>query len=423
MLSMAEVLAEATGKAGQRNSVNSGQLDGEPDETGSLFKTLSMEEEPDDKGTGLQMGALLAGAPYVIDTASGHVGIAETATKDDVKSLTSVSSATASGESSPNDSVSDTETTAVNPPPQKKGVKDLMKSCMLQMVACIKCQDESGQKEPFKLPKPSLLNIIFLALNVVLTAIAFATCVVGILSRTDSARLTGLSSWDPSGRLENVNIGEVLKGASVSMTVGGLLAVLLGFLGCCGCIRSHKLMLKVYSALVGIAVAAQVIAIVHALVVKETIKKDTKDKMLRLLKEDYEGTANSTKIFSQFLDVLQVYFGCCGVTNWTNFENSPWYNTKNKFPLNNCSSNATGTSPAPAATAFNASMCKANLTLFPISCCQTQNELNAIVGEGNINLQNEKCQETTPGKDNPNTAKPCFDVIYAWLVSKVIFIN
>lgn len=167
MLNMAEVIAEVTDKVDQRGNVNGSVLDGEPGEVGSLFKTFGMEEEPNDKDIVPEIGGILAVQPYAIDTATDHVDYAETSTKDDQKSLTSMSSGTASGESTSNNSVSDTETPTVIPPPQKKGVKDLMKGCMLQMIACIKCQDESGEKEPFKLPKPSLLNIIFLALNIV----------------------------------------------------------------------------------------------------------------------------------------------------------------------------------------------------------------------------------------------------------------
>ena len=212
-----------------------------------------------------------------------------------------------------------------------------------------------------------------------------------------------------------MDLGEAIKDASAGMTVGGLIGVCLGLLGCCGCIRGHKLTLKVYAALVGIAVAIQVIFILRVVVNKESIKTDVKERMLQNLHEGYEGKENSSKLFSQFLDVVQVYFGCCGVTGWTDFEKSPWHKEANRVQLAagaNCSLNATA--PRNVTASKNVTLsnnvtdsnCTGNVTLtrFPITCCKSsRNELSAIVGEEKIALLNSDCQKRPAGVDNPNT--------------------
>lgn len=295
---------------------------------------------------------------------------------------------------------------------------------------------EPKPKKPYKCPKFHLMNTIFFIFNIFLCGFGMMVLVVGIIASTTEQKLGVLTWWDPSGRLQNVNMARALKGSVFGLVTTGLYLICLGVLGVAGFFLASKEMLHVYAALSGVAVGSQLGFMIYVLVLKSSMRTAAKLSMYQNLKTSYEGTDDSTNLFSQFMDLTQAIFACCAVRNWTDFEGSPWYMAvnnlscfdENGFPLGqafNTSAaaglaNATSVNGSSSSNITDPACINVTLELFPRTCCATTSvQLTNVIDKDKLHLRDPDCPINPPGKDNPNTATPCFDALNDWMVNKV----
>ena len=271
-------------------------------------------------------------------------------------------------------------------------------------------------KVPFKYPSCTSTNVLFLALNIVLASFSYVTFIKGLMATSDPNTL-GLAAWDPTGRLDNVDMYPVVYGISVTMIVCGLFFFSVGCLGFFACMLSHVRMLKLYAALFGTVAGLLVCAFFYVVWSRQSLRDLAKDKMISSLHESYEGTQNSTKLFSQFMDVMQVFLGCCGLGSWRDFEATPWYRKTNSLG-GNCSGNE---SSLDASSDGGAVKCSGFvLRLFPKSCCRTStDQLMTLVDRSSVSLEDEDCPKKPVGRKNLNTGTPCISALYAWVLGQV----
>ncbi|CAK6953458.1 tetraspanin-1-like [Scomber scombrus] len=161
---------------------------------------------------------------------------------------------------------------------------------------------------------------------------------VGVWVKVDSASLLGIveqAENAPSGLSQLANISYLL------MAVGGVLLVI-GFLGCCGAIRESRCMLLTFFSIVLIIFLVEVAGAVVLLVFEDLADKlltSVEDEVIKSIRKDYGESESLTSLWNSTM----MKFECCGFTNYTNFDRSPYYFTHggNFYPPKCCNETMT----------------------------------------------------------------------------------
>lgn len=144
------------------------------------------------------------------------------------------------------------------------------------------------------------------------------------------AALVGFGLWmkmDPTlvNYLVVVNIrgtDPMLTYAAYIFIVAGGLALIIGFLGCCGAMRESQPLIFAYIVFLVVIMAAEIVGGVLALLYRGQIEAHLITSMELQLKFDYSpGTKEM-----QAWDFLQQQHKCCGGNNSTDYKFSKWWN-------------------------------------------------------------------------------------------------
>uniref|UniRef100_A0A8C8SKY5 Tetraspanin n=1 Tax=Pelusios castaneus TaxID=367368 RepID=A0A8C8SKY5_9SAUR len=111
---------------------------------------------------------------------------------------------------------------------------------------------------------------------------------------------------------------------------------IIGLIGCCATIRESRVGLGIFLAIILIIFIAEVAAFVLGFIYREKVKTDVQGTM-HIVFQKYDGKSPESGV----VDYVQEQLQCCGVTNYTDWANTQWFNTtgNNTVPLSCCRQN------------------------------------------------------------------------------------
>ncbi|KAM9008003.1 tetraspanin-1 [Ara ararauna] len=144
---------------------------------------------------------------------------------------------------------------------------------------------------------------------------------VGIWVTVDGQSFLDIFGAISSSILQVVNVSYFL------IVIGAILLVI-GFLGCCGAQKESKCLLMMFFAVVLIIFIAEVAAAVVALVYTGVAGTLLTALVTPLLKDKYGVDSSFTHIWN----VTMTEVHCCGLNNYTDFNDSVWYKNHGTYP-------------------------------------------------------------------------------------------
>ncbi|XP_064521402.1 tetraspanin-1 [Pseudopipra pipra] len=150
---------------------------------------------------------------------------------------------------------------------------------------------------------------------------------VGIWVKVDGQSFVDIFGALSSSVLQIVNVSYVL------IVIGAILLII-GFLGCCGAQKESKCLLMVFFSVVLIIFIAEVAVAVVALVYTTLAESLLTAVVTPVLKEQYGKDPTFTQIWNTTM--TQVH--CCGLNNYTDFNNSFYYEKNGFYPPQCCGS-------------------------------------------------------------------------------------
>ncbi|XP_075013143.1 tetraspanin-1 [Calonectris borealis] len=144
---------------------------------------------------------------------------------------------------------------------------------------------------------------------------------VGIWVTVDGQSFLDIFGSLSSSVLQVVNVSYFL------IAIGAILLVI-GFLGCYGAQRDSKCLLMMFFSVVLIIFIAEVAAAVVALVYTSLAETLLTAVVTPVLKEKYGADMKFTHIWNVTMNEVH----CCGLNNYTDFTDSPWYKEKGTYP-------------------------------------------------------------------------------------------
>ncbi|XP_014163351.1 tetraspanin-1 [Geospiza fortis] len=148
---------------------------------------------------------------------------------------------------------------------------------------------------------------------------------VGIWVKVDGESFLKIFGTLSSSILQVVNVAYLL------IVIGAILLVI-GFLGCYGAQKESKCLLMMFFSVVLIIFIAEVAAAVVALVFTGLAETLLTGLVTPLLKEKY----GADDAFTQIWNVTMTEVHCCGLNNYTDFNNSYYYDTYHGYPRQCC---------------------------------------------------------------------------------------
>ncbi|XP_034630125.1 tetraspanin-36-like [Trachemys scripta elegans] len=108
---------------------------------------------------------------------------------------------------------------------------------------------------------------------------------------------------------------------------------IIGLIGCCATIRESRVGLGLFLVIILIIFIAEVTAFVMGFIYREKVKTDVQGTMHTVFQK-YDGKSPESGV----VDYLQEQLRCCGVTNYTDWTATQWFNTtgNNSVPLSCC---------------------------------------------------------------------------------------
>ncbi|XP_066500080.1 tetraspanin 36 [Hoplias malabaricus] len=131
---------------------------------------------------------------------------------------------------------------------------------------------------------------------------------------------------------------------------------IIGIVGCCATLRESKVGLSFFMLIILLIFAAEVTAFVFGVIYRGRIKGDLEKSMSEVFKK-YDGQNPETRA----VNYLQSQLSCCGVKNYTDWINTPWYTSHNSSVPHSCCKNATCTGSFTQPDLLNTQGCETKL--------------------------------------------------------------
>ncbi|KAI1236798.1 hypothetical protein IHE44_0015052 [Lamprotornis superbus] len=148
---------------------------------------------------------------------------------------------------------------------------------------------------------------------------------VGIWVKVDGESFLNIFGALSSSVLQVVNVAYLL------IVIGAILLVI-GFLGCYGAQKESKCLLIMFFSVVLIIFIVEVAAAVVALVFTGLAETLLTGLVTPLLKDKYGADPTFTEIWN----VTMIEVHCCGLNNYTDFDDSYFYNKYHHYPRQCC---------------------------------------------------------------------------------------
>ncbi|XP_030000844.1 tetraspanin-1-like [Sphaeramia orbicularis] len=207
------------------------------------------------------------------------------------------------------------------------------------------------------------LKIMMFIFNGAIFLAGAAILGVGVWAKVDTGSLLGfLSEVDgaPPGLDQLVNVSYLL------IAVGAVLLVI-GFLGCCGAIRESRCMLLMFFCIVLIIFIAEVAGAV-ILLVYQGLAEDLVGSLENQIRKDISENYGPDNSVTSLWNATMKEFKCCGFTNYTDFDESPYYTEHGGlfYPVQCCNGTLTENGPCSKVNAeiSNVDGCYSKLVQF-----------------------------------------------------------
>lgn len=222
-----------------------------------------------------------------------------------------------------------------------------------------------------------------------MTLIGLGTVGLGVWALLDDDRILILTEVGDSGSFDVVSL--IRTGALVLIASGGV-AVLIGFLGCCGAVKENNCLLFAYCVVMVVILFVQIAAVVIAAIFQSKVTEDLKAFLKSRLSVQYDGDVKTGDPFSLGLDVAQLQFECCGIDNYMDFLSATrWQDKKNTSDI------------------------------IPLTCCKFTNKESFYKDVNSLNMDDTSCQ-TSPSDENSNFRKGCWNAILEYANDKAIYV-
>ncbi|XP_054021337.1 tetraspanin-1 [Dryobates pubescens] len=171
----------------------------------------------------------------------------------------------------------------------------------------------------------TFIKVMMILFNLVIFLGGGTLLGVGIWVTTDRDSFLDVFGVLSSTVMQVVNVGYFL------IVIGAILLVI-GFLGCYGAQKESKCLLMMFFSVLLIIFVAEVAAAVVALVYTGLAETLLSAVLTPVLKEKY-GVDGP---FSQIWNVTMEKVSCCGLNNYTDFNNSYWHGQTGTYPAPCC---------------------------------------------------------------------------------------
>lgn len=182
----------------------------------------------------------------------------------------------------------------------------------------------------------SCMKYILFVINFLFFLLGAAAFGLGIWALVDKNKMNVLTRVGADN--SNFDVIGLLESAAIVLLVGGAAILLIGFLGCCGAMKQSQCLLCLYAIFLGIILIIELAAIIIAAVYRGKVEDELKDFLKKNINDTYQGKIDTNEEFSLGLDYAQVYFQCCGIDSYKDFEGATqWkHNATEKIPLTCC---------------------------------------------------------------------------------------
>ncbi|NXB03758.1 TSN1 protein, partial [Cnemophilus loriae] len=171
----------------------------------------------------------------------------------------------------------------------------------------------------------TFIKVMMILFNLAIFLSGGALLGVGIWVKVDGESFVKIFGPLSSSILQVVNVSYLL------IVIGAILLVI-GFLGCYGAQKESKCLLMTFFSVVLIIFIAEVAAAVVALVFTGLAETLLSGLVTPLLKEQYGMNTTFTEIWN----VTMTKVHCCGLNNYTDFNNSYFYEKHSSYPMQCC---------------------------------------------------------------------------------------
>ncbi|XP_070592996.1 tetraspanin-6-like [Erythrolamprus reginae] len=124
---------------------------------------------------------------------------------------------------------------------------------------------------------------------------------------------------------------EAASGVAVTVTVIGLLIIILSGFGAIALFRSNKAMIKLFTGLLVLLLIAEILIVVTAYACRITLHQTVSKNFMKIL-NNYDKKVQITK----GVDIFQAQFQCCGVDNFTDWQNTTFGLISSSIPKSCC---------------------------------------------------------------------------------------
>lgn len=186
-------------------------------------------------------------------------------------------------------------------------------------------------------------------------------------------------------------IFEFLRPYGLALFIVGITLVIITCLAICGVCCQSKCLLITYSFIVFIFLAGMLTLTIFSFIKKDTLKDAGGNQLRNFVTKDYVGPTNSSNYISSgvslVLDLVQVKYKCCGVTNYTDFDDAQKWKDRTFVVSSNGYTQVF------------------NLTI-PPSCCK--------FSEKDMNITDPTCL-SSPNAVNSNMYTPCYSTLWEFV--------
>lgn len=136
---------------------------------------------------------------------------------------------------------------------------------------------------------------------------------------------------------------------AITIIAVGALLFIIGLIGCCATIRESRCGLAIFVIILLLVFITEVMVVVLGYIFRAKVEKEV-NRSIRKVYNEYNGTHPDAG--SRAIDYVQRQLRCCGIRNYSDWENTDWFKeTKNNsVPLSCCKaalSNCTGSLTHP----------------------------------------------------------------------------
>lgn len=128
-------------------------------------------------------------------------------------------------------------------------------------------------------------------------------------------------------------LGDSFLSAPILLIVVGCVIAVMGFFGCCGAIRENYCMAMTFAVLLGLIfileLAAGIAGYILRIELEQVIKVQALDGM-----SHYNMTGSSG--VTEAWDHMQETLHCCGISNYSDWQNNTWFENNNDVPESCC---------------------------------------------------------------------------------------